>query len=177
MAILIPFIDIIDHFTLTSPIAPPTILVVSILMIIFYPDAGHWTPSRGDTILIIGVGAGVTLGSWLNYQWGIIRGPPMPPPYKIIWPTYEMMGLTALRTCIGILVVVATRAFFKSITYALVCYLLKLDPRDKKSRQVSLADTTSKFITYTAIAFNVTYLSPAVFRFMNIERLTMFTEV
>lgn len=177
MVVLIPFIDDIDYFMLTSTYSPPCILSAYILMILFYPDAGHWTPARGDTVVILGVGAGIAIGSWLNYQWGIISGPPMPPPYKIIWPTYEMVGLTMLRTCIGILVVVATRAFFKSITYALACYLLKLDPRDKANWRKMAVELSSKFLTYSAIAFNVTYLSPAVFRFMNIERLTMFTEV
>jgi len=177
MCVLIPYIDLVDYFALTSTVSPPCILFACFLMIVWYPDAGHWTPARGDTVIILGVGAGIAAGSWLNYQWGIISGPPMPPPYKILWPTYEMVGLTMLRTCIGILVVVATRAVFKSLTYATACYLLKLDPHDKSNGRKTTVELSSKFLTYAAIAFNAAYLAPAVFRFMNIERATMFTEV
>lgn len=177
MFVVVPFIDAIDNFTLTQPYSPVYIVGIYILMIIFYPDAGHWTPARGDSVIILGAGAGIALGSWLNFQWGIIRGPPMPPPYQILWPTYEMAGLTLLRTCIGIAIVVATRAFFKSLIYAVVCYLWKLDPNDKANHRKLIVESSSKFITYTAIAFNVTYLSPAVFRLLNIERVTMFTEI
>ncbi|GAB6018409.1 hypothetical protein CHUAL_000124 [Chamberlinius hualienensis] len=91
MFVVVPFIDAIDHFTLTQPYSPLYIISIYILMIIFYPDAGHWTPARGDSVIILGAGAGIALGSWLNFQWGIIRGPPMPPPYQILWPTYEMV--------------------------------------------------------------------------------------
>ena len=61
---------------------------------------------------------GLQLGGWIGYQMGSIRGPPIKPPYSIIWPSYEMLGLSLLRTIIGLITVVATRAIAKSVSYA-----------------------------------------------------------
>lgn len=47
---------------------------------------------RGDTTIIIGVSVGITIGAWTNYQLGAMTESSQPPPYAIIWPTYEMIG-------------------------------------------------------------------------------------
>lgn len=177
LAIFLPLLDSLDHFQLTNVYAPALMIILILLMMVLYPSGKRWTPARGDTTIILGVGAGCSFGSWLNFQLGIIRGPPIPPPYKILWPTYEMVGLTLLRACIGILIVVATRAFFKSISYIIVCWILRLDPRDKSNDKKLTVELSCKFITYAVIGFNATYLAPAVFRSLHIERVMMFTEV
>uniref|UniRef100_T1ISK6 Phosphatidic acid phosphatase type 2/haloperoxidase domain-containing protein n=1 Tax=Strigamia maritima TaxID=126957 RepID=T1ISK6_STRMM len=177
LALFLPFLDHLDHFQLTNSYSPIIIVGSILFLVIFYPSGPIWTPARGDTTIILGVGAGCSFGSWLNYKLKIIHGPPIPPPYKILWPTYEMVGLTLLRSCIGILIVVGTRAFFKSISYILVCWIFRLDPKDKENNQKTFVELSCKFITYAVIGFNVSYLSPAVFRFLTIERATMYTEV
>lgn len=177
LSIFLPLLDSLDNYQLTNPYAPITVIGTILLLAVFYPTGDRWTPARGDTTVILGTGAGCSFGSWLNFQLGIIRGPSMPPPYKILWPTYEMIGLTLLRTVIGILIVVATRAFFRSVSYIIVCWVLRLDRRDVQNTQKIAVELSCKFITYAVLGFNATYLCPAVFRFLNIERITMFTEV
>lgn len=177
MVIIIPLVDFIDHFQLTCIYSPLVILSASITMAIIYPKSDRRSPARGDTTVILGTGAGIYLGAWLNFQLGIIRGPGLPPPYQIIWPDYTLIGLALLRASIGILCVVASRAFFKSLSYAIVCYVLQLDPNALETKQKTVVEMSYKFITYTTIGIMITYISPIVFRFLNIERITMFTEV
>lgn len=81
---------------------------------------------RGDTTVIVGVGCGSLLGSWVNYQLGIIREPSLPPPYTVLWPTLNMVGLSLLRTSLGMVVIVAVRAIFKSLSFATICALLQV---------------------------------------------------
>ncbi|XP_023227396.1 sphingosine-1-phosphate phosphatase 2-like isoform X2 [Centruroides sculpturatus] len=177
MIIVVPLVDYIDHFQLTCVYSPLVILSASVAMAILYPKSDRRSPARGDTTIILGTGAGIYLGAWLNFQLGIIRGPGLPPPYQIIWPDYTLVGLALLRASIGILCVVASRAFFKSLSYAIVCYILRLDPNALETKQKTVVEMSYKFITYTTIGIMITYISPIVFRFLNIERITMFTEV
>ena len=64
---------------------------------------------RGDTTIILGSYLGIQIGFWLNYQTGVLKGPPIPPPYPILWPTYEQYGETLLRMMVGGVIIVATR--------------------------------------------------------------------
>ena len=43
--------------------------------------------------MVLSVTAGVHIGSWTNFQLGIMREPSLSPPYAILWPSFEMMGL------------------------------------------------------------------------------------
>ncbi len=54
----------------------------------FFPP-NRYTPTRGDTTVILGSYLGVHLAVWCNYHLGLMRGPAATPPYPIIWPTYE----------------------------------------------------------------------------------------
>ncbi|GIX91559.1 sphingosine-1-phosphate phosphatase 2 [Caerostris extrusa] len=177
MAMIFPFSDFIDHYQLTNPYAPLVTIAFMLLLQIIYPKTERWTPARGDTAVIMGTGTGFALGSWLNYRLGVIRGPPIPPPYMIMWPGYKVFGLALLRAIIGISCIVATRAFFKSVICALLCFVLRVDSKDLKSKQKIIVEIPLKFITYTAIGFVITYVSPFVFRLLCIERATAFTEV
>ncbi|XP_042888972.1 uncharacterized protein LOC122264244 [Penaeus japonicus] len=98
-----------------------TELEVAIIFLIH--DVGS---SPGDTTVIVGVGCGSLLGSWLNYQLGITREPTLPPPYTVIWPTLNMAGLSLLRTILGLVVIVAVKAIFKALSFATICALLQL---------------------------------------------------
>lgn len=43
--------------------------------------------------MILSVTAGVLIGSWTNFHLGIMKEPPVRPPYAILWPSVEMMGI------------------------------------------------------------------------------------
>ena len=40
------------------------------LTAIFYPISVHWSTTRGDTVIILGAGAGVHCASWLGNYYG-----------------------------------------------------------------------------------------------------------
>ena len=131
--------------------------------------------------MILGSASGIQLGAWLSYQLGSIRGPPVKPPYPIIYPSYEMLGLCLLRTIIGLVLVVATRAITKSLSYATMRALVKLRKEKKEKDDVANSELFvkigCKLITYTAIGINIMWFSPAVFRMLGIERPTFHTEI
>lgn len=177
MVIIIPLVDAIDQFHLTSPYSPFFTIPLIVFLATVYPKSGHWSPARGDTCIIMGSGAGILLGSWLNFQLGIIKGPELPPPFPILWPGYGVIGLSLLRLSIGILCIAGARALGKLCVYSLICYFRNLDPRDPKNKIRVSVEIPCKVITYMAMGLTITYLSPVVFRFLNIERQTMFTEI
>ncbi len=59
--------------------------------------------------MILGSYLGIQLGFWLNYQTGVLKGPPISPPYPILWPNYEQYGETLLRMAVGGVMIIATR--------------------------------------------------------------------
>lgn len=177
MIILVPLVDAMDQFHLKSPYSPFITIPVIIAMAKFYPKSDRWSPARGDTCVIMGAGAGILLGSWLNYQLGIITGPGLPPPFPIVWPGHQVFGLALLRAAIGILCLLASRGLGKLVVFSIVCYVRKLDPRDPQTRNRAAVEVPYKLITYLGMGITITFLSPLVFRMLNIERETMYTEV
>ncbi|RWS04706.1 sphingosine-1-phosphate phosphatase 1-like protein, partial [Dinothrombium tinctorium] len=177
LVVLLPLVDVIDQFHLKSLYSPLISVPTITLMAKFYPKSDRWSPARGDTCIIMGAGEGILLGSWLNYQLGIIRGPGLPPPFPIIWPGFNLLGLGLLRATIGIICIIAVRAIGKVLVFSIMCYIHKLNPKDPETKIRSSVEVPCKLIAYMAMGISITYLSPAIFRFLNIERITMFTEV
>ncbi|XP_067009815.2 sphingosine-1-phosphate phosphatase 2 isoform X2 [Anabrus simplex] len=184
MVPLVPIVDALDYYLLTGRWSPFILLLISILLVVFYPSSDRWTPTRGDTTIVLSVSVGVHIGAWINYQLGNMRVSPLTPPYAIIWPSYSMLGLGALRTVIGFCGIIATRAMCKSASYATICALLRLNSKELKqsedsieNRQKILVELSYKFITYILLGFNTVYLLPNVFRLIGIERPTFYTEI
>ncbi|XP_013142811.1 PREDICTED: sphingosine-1-phosphate phosphatase 2-like [Papilio polytes] len=181
---LIPLVDWLDGVLLTAPYAPALVLAVSVLLVVYHPHADKWTPTRGDTTMIVSVCAGILTGSWVNYQLGNLAGSAERPPYRILWPGAAMLGCAALRTVLGLCGLLATRALAKSASYALVCALLRRDLRTLRASEDSLhnahkilAELCHKYFTYAVIGLNTTYVFPNVFYLLRINRPTYYTEI
>ncbi|XP_042235412.1 sphingosine-1-phosphate phosphatase 2-like isoform X1 [Homarus americanus] len=184
LIMILPWVDTLDHLALTHPASPVISITLTIAMVVCYPATDRWTPARGDTTVIVGVGCGSLLGSWVNYQMGIIREPSLPPPYSVIWPSLNMIGLSLLRTVLGLVIIVAVRAIFKSLSFATICALLQVKAEDYVNKTGSITvrrrlvvELFYKFITYIAIGFTVVYTGPMAFRLIGIERPTFYTEI
>lgn len=177
MGILVPFVDWLDQLHLTSAYSPVYLFTALILMAIFYPKSERWSPARGDTHVIIGAGAGILFGSWLNYHLGIIIGPAGDPPFPIIWPGFDVLILAVLRAVIGIVCMGGARFFGKTLGLRLPCWLRGLDVTSSSVLKRQSVEVPYKLVTYVAIGITITFLSPCVFRRLRIERETMFTEV
>ncbi|XP_050347108.1 sphingosine-1-phosphate phosphatase 1-like [Nymphalis io] len=184
LVVLIPVVDRLDGFLLTSQWSPLLVITISILVIVYHPQSDKWTPTRGDTTMIVSVCAGILTGSWTNYRLGNMSASPLAPPYAVEWPSVEMWGCTLLRTTLGFCGVLATRALAKSVSFALACALLGADRRAVRAAAPSLHDTNTiivehsyKYITYGLIGFNTTYVLPTVFDLLFINRPTYYTEI
>ena len=181
LPVLLPLVDTFDSFLLTHPAAPGLLITTTVTLMLLYPGS-KFSSAKEDTAVILGSSMGLQMGAWMSYQMGCIRGPPIKPPYSIIWPSYEMLGLSLLRTIIGLITVVATRAIIKSISYAAMKGIVSTLRKDKVAkedvRDVELfIKLGTKLITYAAIGIDVMYFAPAVFRLLNIERPTFHTEI
>ena len=115
---------------------------------------------------------------------GFLHAAPTPPPYPIIWPTFATYGQTLLRMIVGGVIMVAARAIFKPITYALFCrvagtdrHLLKTQPTTIENKTKIRVNLAYKLFTYTAIGFNMVVTAPIVFRVIGCERSTYYTEM
>ncbi|XP_073949106.1 sphingosine-1-phosphate phosphatase 2-like [Choristoneura fumiferana] len=184
LVLLVPLVDQLDAWLVTHALSPAVVLAVSVLVIVYHPNADKWTPTRGDTTMIVSVCAGILTGSWTNYQLGHMTAAPLPPPYEIIWPSIEMLGLTILRTILGFCGVIATRAIGKSVSYAFVCALLGKDKNELRNSEDSLDNKNKiivelcyKYFTCGMIGFNTTYVFPTVFDLLKINRPTYYTEI
>nr|XP_053630234.1 sphingosine-1-phosphate phosphatase 2-like isoform X1 [Cherax quadricarinatus]XP_053630235.1 sphingosine-1-phosphate phosphatase 2-like isoform X1 [Cherax quadricarinatus] len=184
LVMILPWVDVLDHLALTHPASPLISFTLTVAMVVCYPATDRWTPARGDTTVIVGVGCGSLLGSWTNYQLGIIREPSLPPPYSVIWPSLNMIGLSLLRTILGLVIIMAVKAIFKSLSFATICALLQVKAEDYVNktggitvRHRLIVELFYKFITYIAIGFTVVYTGPMAFRLIGIERPTFYTEI
>lgn len=184
MIVLVPLTDITDRYIVSNVWALTTLVGVSVCTIVYYPRGERWTPTRGDTTMVVSVTAGVHVGAWLNYWTGAMSAPALPPPYRVIWPSYSMLGRMILRTILGFCSVIATKAIFKSLSYATMCAILKVNPTELmeseyylENRNKILVDLVYKYITCFMIGVNTVYLLPNVFSMIGIERPTFYTEM
>nr|UVW99780.1 sphingosine-1-phosphate phosphatase [Nephotettix cincticeps] len=181
MVPVVPIVDAVDVLLLTNRWSPVALITAAIPLIAFYPTTTHWTPTRGDTTIIMGFCTGLYIGAWTNYHRGVMKEPPLPPPYTIIWPSWPMFGTGVLRTVIGLCSVVATVAVCKSAQHAVercvLCDNSSPTANTRNSLARSLVELTCKYISYCLIGFNVLYLMPNVFKMLSIERPTFYTEV
>ncbi|VEN50576.1 unnamed protein product [Callosobruchus maculatus] len=186
MVPLVPIVDFLDSYLLTNPISPILLLVSSILVIVYYPNSGKWTPTRGDTSMILGVCVGIHVGAWLNYQTGLMQATTkhLAAPYVIMWPSYHMLFRMLLRTIIGFGCVLLTKELFRHLTYQVLCAVLGVDADDLKKSENTLqnkhktfVDLSCKYVYCGMIGFNTLYMLPQLFRALGIERPTFFTEI
>ena len=133
---------------------------------------------------MVSVTAGVHVGAWLNYKTGAFLKPPFSPPYEILWPSYPMFGRLVLRTILGFCCVIGTKAISKSLSYATMCAILRVNSKELMQSENSLAnkrkilvDLVYKYIACFAIGFNIVYLLPNIFTIVGIERPTFYTEL
>ncbi|XP_046395785.1 sphingosine-1-phosphate phosphatase 1-like [Ischnura elegans] len=183
MVPLIPLVDAMDQFCLTHKHSPLLLSTAAVLMVIYSPSGDRWTPTRGDTTVVLGVSLGVHVGAWTNYHSGAMQElfPKPSLPHAILWPSYEMMGLMLLRTALGFSCIVATRAICKWASYATLRAVLlgtNKSPNEPSTSRAEVAvELGYKFFTYAAVGFNTLYLLPGAFRLLRIERPTFYTEI
>lgn len=180
---MVPLVDAVDHICMTEPWSPIVVLLVAVFVLVIFPHSDHWTPTWGDTAMIISVCAGILIGSAANYQLGNMVPFPYPPPYAIIWPDLRMLGIGVVRTVFGFGLVFLTRMIFKTLSKTFLCNLLQVSLDQLKAedtnlrRKATFVELTIKFVTCFAMGFNIVFSIPALFRYLGIERPTFYTEI
>ncbi|XP_076629269.1 sphingosine-1-phosphate phosphatase 2 [Colletes latitarsis] len=181
---LVPLVDMIDDYIVCNIWALATLIAISICVIVYYPSGKKWTPTRGDTCMVVSVTTGVHLGSWLNYKTRVMLAPTIQPPYHIVWPSYLMYGCMILRTVVGLCSILAIRSLCKQFSYRTMCAILKINFKDlmnsknySKNKNTIFIDLVNKYLTCFMIGVNTLYLLPKVFPMIGIERSTLYTEI
>ncbi|XP_047347428.1 sphingosine-1-phosphate phosphatase 1-like isoform X2 [Vespa velutina] len=181
---LIPTVDALDYYIVTNLWVLTLLILISVTAVVYYPCSNKWTPTRGDTTMVVSVTAGVHAGAWLNYKTGALSLSLLPPPYDIIWPSYRMSGCMILRTILGFSSVIGTKAICKSLCYTVICAVLKVNPNELmesenylENKRKIFTDLVYKYLTCFMIGVNTVYLLPNVFTIIGIERPTFYTEL
>ncbi|XP_063990223.1 sphingosine-1-phosphate phosphatase 1-like [Diachasmimorpha longicaudata] len=181
---LVPIVDFTDRYLVTNEAALFLLFAIGAAAIIYYPVSDRWTPTRGDTAMVVSVATGIYLAALINFKTGAMQPPLIAPPYNIMWPTWTMLRCTILRTVLGFCCVLATKALSKFLGYTTICAILRVNAKDLMNSENShenkdkvLVDLFCKYISCFMIGFNTVYLLPNVFIIMGIDRPAFFTEM
>ncbi|XP_014204122.1 sphingosine-1-phosphate phosphatase 1-like [Copidosoma floridanum] len=184
MIVLVPLVDAIDDYFITNNWAILTLFIIGVGTIVYHPTSGIWTPTRGDTALVVGTGTGIHLGYWINYKTGILTASQLPPPYNITWPTNQDIVKIISRTLLGFTYILVLKALIKSFIYFIMCAILKVNSKELKRSENSLenknkilVDLVYKYIFCFVITCSMTSVLPKIFTVIGIERPTFYTEL
>ncbi|XP_011864340.1 PREDICTED: sphingosine-1-phosphate phosphatase 2-like [Vollenhovia emeryi] len=183
MILLVPVVSVTNFYVVTNFWLLAMLIAISIATIVYYPSSNKWTPTRSDTAMVVSVAAGVHAGAWLNYCTGLLRASQSLPPFHIVWPTYSMFGCLIIRTVLGFSGVAATKVLSKSVSYIVLCGILRINWRELMKCQdygnpnKVFVDLVYKYISCFMIGVNTVYVLPQVFSVIGIERPAFYTEI
>ncbi|XP_041919671.1 sphingosine-1-phosphate phosphatase 2 isoform X2 [Alosa sapidissima] len=163
MATSYPLWPWLDEVQLHSRFSPVLALVVPVLLCGAYPELDHYSTTRGDTTIIMGVASGCWLGYWLNQQRGRTFEPegPLPVPLPSLTAASCVQG--AARFALGLSVLLATRQSVRWTSLALVCRCYGESPSNPEARRRKEIEVVYKFVTYAAVGLVNTVLVNRLF--------------
>lgn len=177
LTVLLPSLDTIDYFILTTTYSPVLVVSIVITLALIYPHPNIDSPTRGDTCVMIGSSAGFLLGSWLNYQLGYVHYIPQHYPLPMTLPSSGgELAILLLRTTIGLVIVAIARTVGKKVAHIVTKVLSGVNPSDPSSRYKTIVEVPTKLFTYICVGLAISFFAPVVFRQLNIVRGSMATE-
>jgi sphingosine-1-phosphate phosphatase 1 len=162
---------------ITSNYAPFVALGCGFAMCYYYPSLKQWSTARGDTTIIIGTVAGFSVGAYLNNHLGYLERPAEPPLYDIHFPNALGYVFGVVRTILGLLMFLACRQILKKSLLRFICYLNGRDYKDPQSKRLKAVELPYNYFSYFVLGMNIAFMSPFVFRLLNIERDYSYTEL
>jgi len=175
LLIIVPVLvyqDIFDHWVISSSTrftTVTTILSIAVILLSIYPRPKRWTICYGDTTIIIGVASGVFIGYGCNEN--VQHFQSLMDQISIHNETFKFLYYAVLRTIIGSLCMITTRAVFKFLTMLILPPILlssnKTEPNIRPDR-IYLTEIPSKFVTYTAIGLAASWFVPQLFQIIGI---------
>eukprot|EP00062_Callorhinchus_milii_P000614 gi/632935139/ref/XP_007887993.1/ PREDICTED: sphingosine-1-phosphate phosphatase 2 [Callorhinchus milii] len=163
-----PFWNILDNLQLTSSLTPIIAVVLTFTLSYTYPALDHYSPTRGDTTIILGGAAGSTVGCWLNYQYGKTYEPEGMLPFEIPSVTLDIMFLAVVRFLTGVFILFLTRQVIKTLSLKALCAWFDIPIRDTEARKRLEIEVPYKFVTYSSIGFSATAVVPLLFQFLGL---------
>ena len=99
-------VNLTDVFLVQSILAPPIVLLASILLIMAfpYPESDFWSPSAVTTVDVLGCYHGAHLGQWTLFSLGLVQMIQHEElSTDVLMPDMRQTGLMLLRVMIGAL--------------------------------------------------------------------------
>ncbi|XP_053177121.1 sphingosine-1-phosphate phosphatase 2 isoform X3 [Scomber japonicus] len=146
-----PYWATFDHFQLTSCISPIVALVLPLFLSYTYPELDHYSTTRGDTTTILGVGAGCSVGYWVNEQLGQTFEPQGVLPVPLPTLTVNALAFGTARFLLGVVALVGTRQVMKTVSLQVLYSWYKVPKNDQSARRRKEIEVPYKFATYTAV--------------------------
>lgn len=171
LAVLLPVLDQIDTFYMTSHHAPLAIIVVHIGLGLVAFSLDSWSTSRGDTAQGLATAAGAALATHVNHQLGLSLDLPlsaMPLALPAVSATLLLRSL--LRFTIGVAVLLVTRMVMKALTIPFLCGVFRLPSGNvRQARQHMRVELPYRYIVYSVVGFSCVCLVPLLFSFFNLS--------
>lgn len=171
LAVLQPLLQRIDTFYMMGDYAPLVIIVshVGFGLVAFSLDT--WSTSRGDTAQALGTGAGAALGTYANYQLGLMADPALSSlPLTLPVISAGLVVRLVLRFFIGVTVLLVTRMAMKAVTIPFLCQVCGLPPDDvRQARQHMRVELPYRYIVYTVVGFSCVFVVPLLFSLLSLS--------
>uniref|UniRef100_A0A667WM58 Sphingosine-1-phosphate phosphatase 2 n=1 Tax=Myripristis murdjan TaxID=586833 RepID=A0A667WM58_9TELE len=151
MFLTYPYWDTFDRFQLTSPISPIVALALPLFLSYTYPELDHYSTTRGDTTTILGVGAGCSVGYWVNEQLGHTFEPQGVLPVPLPTLTANTLALGTGRFFVGVVALVGTRQIVKTVSLWALYSWYRVPQNDTNAKKRRKIEVPYKFVTYTSI--------------------------
>jgi hypothetical protein len=166
MAFYLQFTQKIDDFIVFNELSPYALFLLGVVLCSLYPKLTRWNPGRRDATGIMATSIGLLIGTHLNSKH--LYEPTVPQPFSLVRYNLSFM---LQRSLIGLAVLLAIRTVLKIFLLRSLCFVTGLDRRDPQSKQAKVVEVPYYFLTYIPIGLSITFISPTIFRHLDIEKL------
>lgn len=173
--LILPFINEIDWFIQTSPLAPVVLLVMCVgFSTVFYPAPEIGNNTRGDCIQVLSATTGCLLGNWFNYFNGMSVAIEPEGLYPISAPSLKFFMTAILRFMIGVITLALVKTVVTVVSVKGVSYVFGLTKPDRHHPRVVIY---YKLITYTALGIIIMFTVPILHTKFGLGRAGFYTEI
>ncbi|KAK6296544.1 hypothetical protein J4Q44_G00326860 [Coregonus suidteri] len=124
-----PYWETFDRLQLTSLLSPVWALVLAFFLSFTYPVLDHYTTT------ILGVGAGCSVGYWVNERLGVMFEPQGVLPVPLPALTLGGLALGSARFVVGVVALVATRQMVKTASLWVLCSWYGVSVKDRRQEK------------------------------------------
>ncbi|XP_018423989.1 PREDICTED: sphingosine-1-phosphate phosphatase 2 [Nanorana parkeri] len=169
LAVTFPMWDLVDHQLLTNSLCPVAAVITGFFLSYNYPELDHYSTTRADTTVILGVGAGICVGVWLTNQMGLTYIPAGDFPLTIPPMTFNMLLKFIARFILGVVLLVVTRYISKTLSLKALGSWYKVSTHDQLVKQRLEIEVPYKFVTYLSIGIIATAIVPWLYYMLDLE--------